>query len=392
MNAFGLVAAAVDEIRAYWARTVLSIFSVVVGITSVTLIVATGEVGRAAAVTMLERQSGRSATLSVGLNVPTWSQLDAYAVANLLGETAQQSGAIASSVVVSDGGWVAARGIERPATVVGTDSRFAGIRRIRMVDGRWIRATDESGLSPAIVVNKPLAADLGLSLSDPDSLGMTLAIGQKVAVRNIGIVDDGQSTSVAYVPLGAYRSWTLKPATPGLLVWVPPTHSASVVKRLAQMADRLDVRIEAQRIDDPEAVDEFIRIIQAVLAAIAALSLVSGGIGIINLGLVTSGQRSREFAIRRAFGATRSDVFTMVCIESGLTVIAAGAIGVALALAGTMAIAWLASSAIGVVEAPPIPWPAGAIGLLVSVALALVAGIIPARAATGKSIIRAIRE
>lgn len=392
MSTVGLMNAALGEVAAYKGRTVLSIMSVVVGIASITLIVAVGEVGRAAAVAALERQSGRSATVNVGLVVSSSAQLDAYGIASQLSETAKLNGATASAVASSVGGSVSTQSAERPTQIVGTQPDLAIIRRFRIVSGRWIIASDQQRLAPSIVLNKPLAADLGVVLATDSVLNATMRVGQDVSGVIVGIVDDGQPTSVAYVALPVLREWALENPTPSLLIWAPPNRVGSILNRASWVASQLSTRIEAQRTDNPEAVDEFIRLIQAILAGIAALSLVSGGIGIINLGLVTAGQRAQEFAIRRAFGATRTTIFAMVCIESALTVTIAGVVGIAIAAGGTAALSALASASIGVDDLPPFPVSAALLGALVSIALALGAGLAPARAATGKSIIRGIRD
>lgn len=281
---------------------------------------------------------------------------------------------------------------ERPAEIVGTQPELATIRRFRTVSGRWISSSDAGWLAPTIVVNKPLAADLGLLMPGVPALDTRIGVGQSVAGVIVGIVDDGQPTSVAYVPLRVLREWAVANPTPSILIWAPSGQVGSILDRISWMASRLSSRIEAQRTDNPEAVDEFIRMIQAVLAGIAALSLVSGGIGIVNLGLVTAGQRAHEFAIRRAFGATRATIFAMVCIESVLTVSTAGVVGIAVAVGGTAALSAVAASAIGVDDLPPFPISAAALGGLVSIALAVCAGLAPASTATSKSIIRGIRD
>jgi putative ABC transport system permease protein len=392
MSGPGLVLAAVEEIAAYKLRTALSVLSVVVGIASVTLIIAVGEVGRAAAVNALERQAGRAATLSVGIEVPTWSPRDAFSIAGDLRDAAALSGASAVSIVAVTDGSLSIGRTERPAQVVGTQPELSTIRRLRLLFGRWIRATDDSLIAPVIVMNRPLAADLGLTILPIGPQDIRLNLGQRVAATLIGIVDDGQPTSVAYVPLASSRRWSLTTSAPRLFVWVPPEKVAPLSARELELADRAETRIEVQRVDDPQAIDNLIRIIQVVLAAIAALSLVSGGIGIINLGFVTVSQRSREFAIRRAFGATRRAVFAIVCIESAITVILAGAIGIAVAVAGTVLLTVLASSMIGVTDLPPFPVSAAFVGVVVSIALAVATGLLPGRAATSKSIIHAIRD
>jgi len=119
--------------------------------------------------------------------------------------------------------------------------------------------------------------------------------------------------------------------------------------------------------------------------------MVSGGLGILNLGLVTVRYRAREFAIRRAFGATRRQIFLIVLLETALVVVTAGAIGVVLAFAATLVLRTLAATVVDPADIPPFPIVAAAIAFIVSVVLGTLAGLAPARAATRGEIIRAIR-
>jgi len=318
--------------------------------------------------------------------------LGAEGVASELRRAALYSGAAAAVIVVSVDGSVATGDLERAAQVVGTQADLVSIRRFKMIEGRWIVPGDDALLAPAVVLNRPLAADLGFDFSANGAFDATVNVGQRVAASVIGIVDDGQPTAVAYMPLASIQVWALKSAVPRLLIWVPPAQLGQTLDRLSWLAARLDSRTDPQRTDDPEAVDGFIRIIQVVLAGIAALALVSGGIGIVNLGLVTVGQRAREFAIRRAFGATRTAIFTIVCIETALTVLVAGILGIAVAAGGTLLLPAIVASTVGATDLPPFPISAAILGLVVSMALAVIAGMAPARAAVSRSIIRAIRD
>jgi putative ABC transport system permease protein len=165
-----------------------------------------------------------------------------------------------------------------------------------------------------------------------------------------------------------------------------------MLDRLTGLASRLEVRTEIQRTDDPRSADQFIRIIQLALGAIAALSLVTGGIGVVNLALAMVEQRTKEFAIRRAFGASRRDIFVIVVLESVVTVGLGGLLGVAVALAGGAAVGLALSAAVGLDEVPPPPVSAAALGLLVTALLGIAVGVVPARRATARSVIRALRD
>ncbi len=128
------------------------------------------------------------------------------------------------------------------------------------------------------------------------------------------------------------------------------------------------------------------------LAAIASISLVVGGIGIMNIMLVSVTERTREIGLRKAVGATNKDILEQFLIESVLLTLVGGVIGIALG-AGVVGLVYLVLStffsSVGWVFAFPIS--AVILGLLVSGAAGIAFGIYPAQKAGKKNPIDALR-
>jgi putative ABC transport system permease protein len=133
-------------------------------------------------------------------------------------------------------------------------------------------------------------------------------------------------------------------------------------------------------------------ILTLFLAAIASISLLVGGIGIMNIMLVAVTERTKEIGLRKAVGATDGDILEQFLIESILLTLSGGAIGIALG-AGVVGIIYLVLtnffSSLGWVFAFPLN--AGLLGLLVSTISGIVFGIYPARQAGKKNPIDALR-
>jgi putative ABC transport system permease protein len=134
-----------------------------------------------------------------------------------------------------------------------------------------------------------------------------------------------------------------------------------------------------------DAANSTTRVMTLLLAAIASISLLVGGIGIMNIMLVSVTERTREIGIRMAIGARGSDVMTQFLIESMVISVVGGLIGVALGLVG----AWLVTVFTGMAAVTP----AGAVVLAVgfSAAIGIFFGFYPARQAASLNPIQALR-
>ncbi|MDE2001518.1 MAG: FtsX-like permease family protein, partial [Patescibacteria group bacterium] len=127
------------------------------------------------------------------------------------------------------------------------------------------------------------------------------------------------------------------------------------------------------------------------LAAIASISLVVGGIGIMNIMLVAVTERTREIGLRKAVGATNRDVLEQFLIEAVMLTFIGGIIGIA-AGAGVAALAYLIiSTFFSASWVFAFPISAVVLALLVSGIAGIVFGIYPARQAARKSPIEALR-
>jgi len=127
------------------------------------------------------------------------------------------------------------------------------------------------------------------------------------------------------------------------------------------------------------------------LTAIAAISLFVGGIGIMNIMLVSVTERTREIGLRKALGATRKNILFQFLLEAIMLTVSGGAIGISLGIIFSFIISLILGNYLGLNWQFVFPFQAMFLGLGVSTLIGLVFGIYPARKASLKSPMEALR-
>ena len=127
------------------------------------------------------------------------------------------------------------------------------------------------------------------------------------------------------------------------------------------------------------------------LVAVASIALFVGGVGIMNIMLVAVTERTREIGLRKAIGATDSDILWQFLIEAIMLTVLGGVIGIILGSSLAFVIALILSKGLGVNWTFIFPWGGAALGFSVSAVIGLVFGGYPASKASKKSPIEALR-
>ncbi len=143
--------------------------------------------------------------------------------------------------------------------------------------------------------------------------------------------------------------------------------------------------------DALETVGIITTVLQVMLVSIAAISLVVGGIGIMNIMLVSVTERTREIGLRKALGAKNGDIMTQFLIEAMLLTLLGGLIGIALGAGISWLAAFILTHAVALNWEFSFPVSAMLLGVGVSGGVGLVFGLYPARSASKKSPMEALR-
>ena len=214
-------------------------------------------------------------------------------------------------------------------TVYGTTPGYYQIQGLQLYMGRWLRQPDLDNNSYVCVVNETAAEKL---VGYTDCVGRTITI-DNVRYTIVGVLADDEDsltalftagTSVAYIPYtSAVRlSSAVSPEIVSFYAGAPEGGTIEQAQtRLEELLlERFDNDEDAYRLSSTnileEAMADVTSVLSILLGGIAAISLIVGGIGIMNIMLVTVTERTREIGIRKAIGATRGVILTQFLMEA----------------------------------------------------------------------------
>jgi putative ABC transport system permease protein len=289
--------------------------------------------------------------------------------------------------------------------IYGVNPEYQRIAGLQVVNGRFIGKDDEGAGAPVCV----LGASAKWSL-----FGSANAIGEFVKAneqwfRVIGVVSPQLSSDTAvaglpavdvnnaiYIPLqSAFQrledSYSdMRDEIDGIYLQLGDPaaipRSAQVVRAVLDSshhgADDFSIIVPAELLAEQRRTE---RLFNTVMVAIASISLLVGGIGIMNIMLASILERTREIGLRRAVGARRSDIVRQFVVEATMISFAGGTIGIVLGFVISRSIAWFAG------WSTIVTFSSISLAFLVSISVGLIFGIYPATKAAGLDPVEAIR-
>jgi putative ABC transport system permease protein len=285
-----------------------------------------------------------------------------------------------------------------PSSVVGATAAFFTVRDWAVERGRGFEATEEQAGAPVCLLGATARREL---FGDADPLEARVRVG-KVACRVIGVLASKQAAmgqdpdDVVVMPLRTVQRRLIGNRDVGAIfvsARIDGTTAAvqAELERLLRERRRLqpgdldDFRVRDMK-EIADRVEGTTAFLSALLAGIAAVSLLVGGIGIMNIMLVSVTERTREIGIRMAIGARGRDVLWQFLLESVLLSLAGGVVGVGVGLGGT----WFALQKLdmGFHLVPQIV----ALAFVFAAAIGVIFGFFPARRAAHLNPIEALRH
>jgi putative ABC transport system permease protein len=418
MNPFEATRVALRALLANKLRGILTMLGVIIGVAAVIALMSLGKGAQTQITNQVQslgtnllfvnpgqaRQTGNVRT-GAG-NAQTLTLQDAEAIANELGGdlitgVAAERGVPGAQLIVGGQNW--------QSRITGVTPDYETVRNFHVASGEFITQNYLDSRATVIVLGSNVAQNL---FGDADPIGQTVrvSVGGRTGTnaRVIGVMETKGGSSAqnqddqAFMPITTVLT-RLNPARSfqaGDLVstvTVQATSEDTVDPAIQAIAELLRTRhrvaeddfvISSQR-DYLSAVSQITGMFTAFLGSVAGISLVVGGIGIMNIMLVSVTERTREIGIRKAVGARRKDILTQFLIEAVVVSLSGGIIGIAI---GTGISRLVGQINLNGQSIPSIVAPESIVlAFTVSAAVGLFFGIYPAMRASRLNPIQALR-
>jgi len=220
--------------------------------------------------------------------------------------------------------------------ISGTAESYDKMSSLKIVDGRFLKYMDMQSTAKVCVIG----SYVNENYFDSNAIGQTIKIDGN-PYKVVGVLEmkaknqeRGEDNKI-YIPYTTAMKVSYQSDVSSYVVSVKDSDKVDTAKNILSTKltnlygskDKFNILSMAEMLD---SMNQMINVMVAILASIAAISLFVGGIGIMNIMLVSVSERTREIGIRKALGATNGNILTQFVIEAGTTSAMGGLLGIGL--------------------------------------------------------------
>lgn len=382
---------AIEGILANKLRSILTILGIVIGVAAVIAVLAIGQGGRTALVNQLERLGANMFMVYTrDENVSLKDQLTINDV-NIIKRSASSVETV-SPVNYQAASFSSGKSPQQIMTL-GTNEDYLKIIHLSLLDGRFLNPRDMTGHRKVAVIDNELATK---------NFGQLSAIGKVIKINRVpfiiigvsekesSVFNFGPPLSRVYLPINTWQNLfheryisqinglaatkeQVKKAIDQSIAILNRNHHTTQKYTGFNLEKQLDV------------VRQISKLLTIIISSIAAISLIVGGIGVMNIMLVSVTERTREIGIRKALGAQKKDILLQFLAEAITISIMGGIIGLLIGAGGALIAAKLAN------WPPLVSWQTVLVAIGFSTIIGILSGIYPANKAAKMDPIEALR-
>ncbi|MFA6992367.1 MAG: ABC transporter permease [Candidatus Gracilibacteria bacterium] len=395
-----------SSLSANKARSGLTMLGIVIGISSVIVMVSIGQGTQSSITSSIESMGSNLITVSAGAQRNTGSKVNlargtsktlTQADADAIAEQITSVEAVAPEL--SGNYQITSKGSNTNTSVDGTNSSYLSVKNLEIDEGVFITEQNLKSISKVAVIGPTVRDDL-FGENATNVIGQTIKIN-KLQFKVVGITKSkggsgfGSTDEMIFIPLTTaqrflagdnYVSTINVQATDESVMTQTQEEISTLLLQRHNITDSAsaDFTIMNQA-DILETASSITGTLTLLLAAIAGISLLVGGIGIMNMMLTTVTERTKEIGLRKAIGAKRHDINIQFLIEATMLTFVGGGIGILLGWGISFGISYL-----GLIQTS-ISMSSIILAFCVSAGIGIIFGYYPARNASALNPIDALR-
>ncbi|HDR6274208.1 MULTISPECIES: ABC transporter permease [Bacillus] len=397
MSLLDSIKIALSSILAHKLRSALTMLGIIIGVGSIITVVAIGQGGEAMLKSKIAGSGNNLMPIQFKPDINDEFAIGGFEIPKLTEEDIMEVKQVrdVSHVITTNQTTEVLDVNDKKANlnVIGLDNEYFAVNKVKVVKGRTLNESDISHANNVVMISTKTEETL---FKDVNPVGQIIEMkGQPMQIIGVYTSDNefmGFEMEEGLIPI---TLWPVLYGTDEIQSIAIQSKNVDDLESAGKQA--VDVLNSRKPSEIPgkyelvnlkefqEGVSKVTNIMTMIIGGIAGISLVVGGIGVMNIMLVSVTERTREIGIRKALGATRSKILLQFLIEAVMLTLLGGLIGIGLGYGGAYIVSTFAK------WPPLVSWEVVVGGVLFSMTLGIIFGLIPANKAAKLDPIEALR-